>query len=89
MEKTRRPRVVKRVPFLKRILNAPGDYSMRAQSRFQAMDWDKLQQGFRCEAISTVYTYSHCEQEVLSLTDGFYGTQRAPRLRPELLTGVC
>jgi hypothetical protein len=47
METTRRPRVVRRIPLLRRILNAPGDYLMRVESNFQAMDWDKLQEGFR------------------------------------------
>ncbi|KAF9983257.1 hypothetical protein BGZ65_002002 [Modicella reniformis] len=47
MEANRRPRVVKRVPFFKRILNAPEDYLMRIENDLGAMDWDKLQEGFR------------------------------------------
>ncbi|KAG0363584.1 hypothetical protein BC939DRAFT_457541 [Gamsiella multidivaricata] len=46
MEVNRRPRVVKRQPFLKRIINAPEDYLMRVENNIRAMDWDMLQEGF-------------------------------------------
>ncbi|KAF8977259.1 hypothetical protein BGZ46_007526 [Entomortierella lignicola] len=46
MEPNRRPRIVKRTPLYKRIINAPEDYTMKIGNDIRAMDWDMLQEGF-------------------------------------------
>ncbi|KAI1294258.1 hypothetical protein EDD11_008203 [Mortierella claussenii] len=46
MEQNRRPRIVKRVPFYKRIAHAPEDYLMKVGNDIRALDWDMLQEGF-------------------------------------------
>ncbi|KAF8933990.1 hypothetical protein BGZ58_006010 [Dissophora ornata] len=44
MEANRRPRIVKRVPFWKRLVNAPEDYMMKVENNIRALDWDMLQE---------------------------------------------
>ncbi|KAF9403309.1 hypothetical protein BGX21_005516 [Mortierella sp. AD011] len=46
MEANRRPRIVKRTPLYKRIIDAPEDYTMKIGNDIRAMDWDMLQEGF-------------------------------------------
>ncbi|KAF9360409.1 hypothetical protein BGX26_009534 [Mortierella sp. AD094] len=46
MEPNRRPRIVKRTPLYKRIIDAPEDYTMKIGNDIRAMDWDMLQEGF-------------------------------------------
>ncbi|KAF9187095.1 hypothetical protein BGZ51_001545 [Haplosporangium sp. Z 767] len=46
MDANRRQRVVKRLPFWKRITHAPEDYLQKIENDIRALDWDTLQEGF-------------------------------------------
>ncbi|KAF9896861.1 hypothetical protein BX616_006623 [Lobosporangium transversale] len=46
MEQNRRPRIVRRAPLYKRIINGPDDWMMKVGNDIRALDWDMLQEGF-------------------------------------------